>query len=193
MGRSGSGKTMAIQCMVGLHQIDSGQVFFDGRNFTNIKKSEQKEIRKEINRLYGPSGYEGLDNWASVRNTNIFRHKDNQELYEGLQASRGLDLYADKTIEDNINNIKEEINILNAAPIYEVKDMLGKFQKICIMFGLEICWCQKVQFYGQILTFLNIPVYSQAENFCHDLESSISQSVLYITSIHIYERKDLLM
>jgi len=70
----------------------------------------KKEIRKEINRLYGPSGHEGLDNWASVRDANIFRHENSQELYEGLQASRGLDLYVDKTIEDNINNIKEEIN-----------------------------------------------------------------------------------
>jgi len=70
----------------------------------------KKEIRKEINRLYGPSGYEGLDNWTSVRNTNIFGHENSQDLYEGLQASRGLDLYVDKTIEDNINHIKKEIN-----------------------------------------------------------------------------------
>lgn len=77
----------------------------------------KKEITKEIRRLYGPSGYEGLDNWTSVRDADIFTRENSGELYEGLQASRGLNLYADKTIEDNINSIKEEIN--NKLPIID--------------------------------------------------------------------------
>ena len=52
IGKSGSGKTVAIKSMLGLFDIDSGGVFFDDRDFINIKKSERKEIRKEIGMVF---------------------------------------------------------------------------------------------------------------------------------------------
>ena len=36
IGKSGSGKTMAIKCMLGLFTIDAGGVFFNKRNFINM-------------------------------------------------------------------------------------------------------------------------------------------------------------
>ena len=36
IGKSGSGKTMAVKCMLGLHRLDSGNIFFDNRNFFDI-------------------------------------------------------------------------------------------------------------------------------------------------------------
>ena len=73
------------------------------------KDSIKEKITTEIKRLYGANGYEGLDNWGSVRNTKIFQQDNYQDLYEGLQASRGLSLNASKSTEDNINHIKNEI------------------------------------------------------------------------------------
>ena len=52
IGKSGSGKTMAIKCMLGLHQVDSGNIFFDGRDFTKIQDHEKQEIRKEIGMVF---------------------------------------------------------------------------------------------------------------------------------------------
>jgi len=52
IGKSGSGKTMAIKCMLGLFSVDSGSVFFSGRDFINIGKKEKKEIRKEIGMVF---------------------------------------------------------------------------------------------------------------------------------------------
>jgi SAM-dependent methyltransferase len=69
----------------------------------------KKQISLEIDKIYGPSGYSS-NNWASVRNTNIFKQENSQDLYEGLQASRGLSLHIDKSTEENINDIKKEIN-----------------------------------------------------------------------------------
>ena len=52
IGRSGSGKTVAIKSMLGLHTIDSGDIFFDKRNFSTMSKKEKKDIRKEIGMVF---------------------------------------------------------------------------------------------------------------------------------------------
>ncbi|MGQ0827432.1 MAG: ABC transporter ATP-binding protein [Bacteroidota bacterium] len=52
IGSSGSGKTTLLRCMVGLNEIDTGEVLFDGRNFHTLNFNEKKEIRKEIGMLF---------------------------------------------------------------------------------------------------------------------------------------------
>ncbi|MCE9540368.1 MAG: ATP-binding cassette domain-containing protein [Bacteroidetes bacterium] len=52
IGGSGSGKTVLIRCMVGLNEVDSGQVLYDDRNFYNLHFEGKKEIRKEIGMLF---------------------------------------------------------------------------------------------------------------------------------------------
>jgi phospholipid/cholesterol/gamma-HCH transport system ATP-binding protein len=52
IGESGSGKTTILKLMVGLHQIDSGEIIYDGQNFPKLKSGEQQEIRKQIGMLF---------------------------------------------------------------------------------------------------------------------------------------------
>ena len=52
IGKSGSGKTMAIKCMLGLHSVDAGKIIFNDRDFISIRESEKKEIRKEIGMVF---------------------------------------------------------------------------------------------------------------------------------------------
>ena len=52
IGRSGSGKTMTIKCMLGLHQVDSGSIYFDNRNFISLSERDRKKIRKEIGMVF---------------------------------------------------------------------------------------------------------------------------------------------
>ena len=52
IGESGSGKTVLIRSMVGLTDIDSGEVLFDDRNFYTSSFHSKKEIRKEIGMLF---------------------------------------------------------------------------------------------------------------------------------------------
>ena len=52
IGESGSGKTTLIKCMVGLTSINTGEVLYDGRNFTTMNDKEKKAIRKEIGMLF---------------------------------------------------------------------------------------------------------------------------------------------
>ena len=52
IGQSGSGKSVTAKCIVGLHEVDSGSILYDGRNFTEMDRYERKEIRKEIGMLF---------------------------------------------------------------------------------------------------------------------------------------------
>ncbi len=52
IGRSGSGKTVLMKCIVGLHDVDSGSVMYDSRDFVCMNFREKKEIRREIGMLF---------------------------------------------------------------------------------------------------------------------------------------------
>lgn len=52
IGQSGSGKTVLMKCLVGLFEVDSGAVFYDERNFSDMNMKKRKEIRKEIGMLF---------------------------------------------------------------------------------------------------------------------------------------------
>lgn len=52
IGQSGSGKTVLLKSIVGLHEVDSGKIVFDGRNFTKMKNKERKRIRKEMGMVF---------------------------------------------------------------------------------------------------------------------------------------------
>ena len=52
IGTSGSGKTVTLKCMVGLFELNSGAILYDGRNFSTMNLAERKAIRKEIGMLF---------------------------------------------------------------------------------------------------------------------------------------------
>jgi phospholipid/cholesterol/gamma-HCH transport system ATP-binding protein len=52
IGQSGSGKTVLMKCLVGLFEVDKGQVLYDGRVFTKMSYKEMKIIRQEIGMLF---------------------------------------------------------------------------------------------------------------------------------------------
>lgn len=52
IGQSGSGKSVLAKCIVGLHEVDSGQILYDERDFTKMDRLKRKEIRQEIGMLF---------------------------------------------------------------------------------------------------------------------------------------------
>jgi phospholipid/cholesterol/gamma-HCH transport system ATP-binding protein len=52
IGSSGSGKTVFMKCLVGLLRPDSGDILYDGQNFTTMSPEQKKEIRKQIGMLF---------------------------------------------------------------------------------------------------------------------------------------------
>ena len=52
IGTSGSGKSVFTKCLVGLFQPDSGQILYDGQDFTAMNTDQKKSVRKEIGMLF---------------------------------------------------------------------------------------------------------------------------------------------
>ncbi len=52
IGQSGQGKSVLAKCIVGLHEVDSGQILYNGRDFTKLDRLQRKEIRQEIGMLF---------------------------------------------------------------------------------------------------------------------------------------------
>jgi len=52
IGESGSGKTTLLRILIGLHKIDSGNILYDGRDFTQLQIKEKRKLRQEIGVLF---------------------------------------------------------------------------------------------------------------------------------------------
>ena len=52
IGQSGSGKTVLMKSLVGLHTPDSGEILYDGRDLLAMDGKQRKELRKEIGMLF---------------------------------------------------------------------------------------------------------------------------------------------
>ncbi len=52
IGTSGSGKTVLQKCMVGLFEVDDGEIIFDGRSLTAMQEDDRKELRQQIGMLF---------------------------------------------------------------------------------------------------------------------------------------------
>jgi phospholipid/cholesterol/gamma-HCH transport system ATP-binding protein len=52
IGQSGSGKTVLMKCLVGLYEIDKGNVIFDDKVLSRMSFEEMKLVRQEIGMLF---------------------------------------------------------------------------------------------------------------------------------------------
>lgn len=102
IGGSGHGKTVLMKCIVGLEEVDSGGIFYDNRNFSQMKPSERKEIRKEMGMLF--------------QSTALF---DSQTVEENVMFP--LSMFTDWTEEkklERVNFCLKRVNLENANHLY---------------------------------------------------------------------------
>lgn len=87
IGQSGSGKTVLMKCLVGLFDVDGGQVIYDDRNFSSMNFEERKNIRQEIGMLFQGSAL--FDSMNVLENVmfplNMFTQKSFEEKRERVQ------------------------------------------------------------------------------------------------------------
>ncbi|MFN8276930.1 MAG: ATP-binding cassette domain-containing protein [Chitinophagales bacterium] len=102
IGKSGSGKTVTLKTMVGLIEPDSGEVLYDGRDFTKMDFHERKLIRREIGMLFQGSA--------------LF---DSMSVEENIRFP--LDMFTDKTAaekRDRVNECLAQVNMVNTNKKY---------------------------------------------------------------------------
>jgi phospholipid/cholesterol/gamma-HCH transport system ATP-binding protein len=52
IGRSGSGKTVLMKSIVGLHEVDEGDIYYGDIHFNALSFNEKKTLRKEVGMLF---------------------------------------------------------------------------------------------------------------------------------------------
>lgn len=52
IGQSGSGKTVLMKSIIGLHRIDGGRIEYDGRNLPDMTMKDIRMLRREVGMLF---------------------------------------------------------------------------------------------------------------------------------------------
>ncbi|MCD6018686.1 MAG: transporter ATP-binding protein [Bacteroidetes bacterium] len=102
IGESGSGKTTIMKLMVGLHNVDSGEILYDGQNFPTLGVKEKQEVRKKIGMLFQGGA--------------LF---DSQTLEENVRFP--LDMFTTMSKEeklDRVNFCLEKVQLTNKNKLY---------------------------------------------------------------------------
>lgn len=116
IGSSGSGKTTLLKTMVGLFEPDSGQVLYDGRDFTSMSTHQRIEIRKEIGMLF--QGAALFDAMTVEKN-----------------ISFALDMFTNQTKEeklDRVNFVLDRVNLKGTNKLFPVELSGGMKKRVGI-------------------------------------------------------------
>ena len=87
IGQSGSGKTVMLKTLLGVHQPDSGSIIFDGRDFANLNSEDKRNLRTEIGMVFQGSAL--FDSMTVEENIGfplkMFTNKSNGEIKDRVQ------------------------------------------------------------------------------------------------------------
>ena len=82
IGQSGSGKTVFMKSLIGLHSVDSGQILYDGRDLARMKEREIRELHREVGMLFQGSAL--FDSLTVMENVlfpmEMFSHQTDEEM-----------------------------------------------------------------------------------------------------------------
>ncbi len=116
IGQSGSGKTVLLKCMVGLFDVDEGEIYYDDILFNKISFSERKEIRKKIGMLFQAGA---LFDSSTVEENVMFP----------------LDMFTNMTLEEKrerVNFCLTRVNIINFNHLYPAEISGGMQKRVAI-------------------------------------------------------------
>ena len=116
IGQSGSGKTVLLKSIIGLHEIDSGHIYYGDRDFTAMNFNEKKLIRKEMGMVFqGGALFDSLSVEENVRFP--------------------LDMFADMDEDDKRARVKfclDRVDIKKAHKLYPAEISGGMQKRVAI-------------------------------------------------------------
>lgn len=116
IGQSGSGKTVLLKSIIGLHEIDSGEIWYEDTLFNNLEFEERKKIRSEIGMLFQGSA--------------LF---DSLTVEQNVQFP--LDMFTDNSPEEKterVNFCLNRVNIVNSNRLYPSELSGGMKKRVAI-------------------------------------------------------------
>ncbi len=82
IGQSGSGKTVLMKSLIGLHQPDTGDILYDKRSMRGMQEKEIRSLRREMGMLFQGSAL--FDSMSVIENVRfpmeVFSHKSEAEM-----------------------------------------------------------------------------------------------------------------
>jgi phospholipid/cholesterol/gamma-HCH transport system ATP-binding protein len=91
-GRSGTGKSVLLKCLIRLMNPDSGEIFIKDKNVLNLNPKELNDLRKDIGFLFqGSALYDSMSvrenlEFPLVRNFNLEQDEINDRINRVLEA-----------------------------------------------------------------------------------------------------------
>ena len=84
IGQSGSGKTVLMKSLIGLHAIDSGQILYDGRDLAEMRNKDIRMLHREVGMLFqGSALFDSMTVMENVRfPMEMFSHLSEKEMQE---------------------------------------------------------------------------------------------------------------
>jgi phospholipid/cholesterol/gamma-HCH transport system ATP-binding protein len=116
IGRSGSGKTVLLKSIVGLHEINNGEIWFEDTLFNKLSFEDKKKIRSEMGMLFQGSA--------------LF---DSLTVEQNVQFP--LDMFTDKTNEEKVERVNfclKRVDILNANKLFPAEISGGMKKRVAI-------------------------------------------------------------
>jgi phospholipid/cholesterol/gamma-HCH transport system ATP-binding protein len=102
IGASGSGKSVLMKCMVGLLDVNSGQILYDDNDFGQMNYAEKQETRKKIGMLFQGSA---LFDSLTVEENVAFPLK----MFTKMTTAE---------IKDRVNFCLERVDLINVNNLY---------------------------------------------------------------------------
>ncbi|MBN1107675.1 MAG: ATP-binding cassette domain-containing protein [Bacteroidales bacterium] len=116
IGRSGSGKTVLLKSIVGLHNIESGEIWFEDILFNKLDFAGKTEIRKKMGMLFqGSALFDSLTTEQNVRFP--------------------LDMFTGMSLEEKterVNFCLNRVNITNSNKLYPAELSGGMKKRVAI-------------------------------------------------------------
>jgi phospholipid/cholesterol/gamma-HCH transport system ATP-binding protein len=107
LGKSGSGKSVLIKCLVGLISIDKGRLSVLDKNIEELKNKELNEIRKKMGFLF-QSG--ALYDSMNVKENLLFPLRDAKDISMDEKLKLVTEALSDVGLEDTIETMPSELS-----------------------------------------------------------------------------------
>lgn len=122
IGKSGSGKTVFMKCLIGLLTPEEGEILYDGRRFRDLDTGQKRQLRTEIGMLFQGSAL--FDNETVIGNV-MFPLKMFSPLSRAEQLERahfcikrvGLDNADDKYPSEISGGMQKRVAIARAIAL----------------------------------------------------------------------------
>lgn len=165
VGESGSGKTTTGRAIIGLNDITSGEILFQGKNITDFKRSDF-DIRKDIQMIF-------QDPFSSLNPKK--RVKD--IIAEPLRNAYKLSKEEEKK---RVYELLEQVG-LSAASIYKYPHEFsgGQLQRIGI--ARAIALKPKLIIADEPVSALDVSIQAQVLNFMQDIQKELNLTYLIIS------------